>query len=53
MTTYDTMRHFADSWMLLVLAIIFSAVVFFVFRPGAGKVYDKTSRIPLEDDEEA
>ncbi len=50
MTTYETMRHFADSWMLLVLTGIFLLVVFFVFRPGSKSLYDSTSRIPLDDE---
>jgi cytochrome c oxidase cbb3-type subunit 4 len=35
METYSLLRHFADSWMLLVLVVFFIAVVLWVFRPGA------------------
>ena len=46
--TYDALRHFADSWGLLLA--IFLIVVIFVFRPGSKKLYRHMSRIPLEDD---
>ncbi len=38
METYTAMRHFADSWGLLAMALFFLGVVFFIFRPGAKKV---------------
>jgi cytochrome c oxidase cbb3-type subunit 4 len=50
METYNALRHFADSWMLLVLTGIFVAVVAFVFRPGSTRHYRNSARIPLEDD---
>jgi len=53
MTTYEAMRHFADSWALLVLTGIFLIVVFFVFRPGSKNLYEHTARIPLDDDKKA
>ncbi len=50
MSTYDTMRHFADSWALLALFLIFAFVVAFVFRKGSSEQYNHAARIPLEDD---
>ncbi len=35
METYTAMRHFADSWGLLAMALFFVGVVVFAFRPGA------------------
>ena len=52
MSTYETMRHFADSWGLLALALIFLFVVAFVFRAGSRSQYDHAARIPLDDDKE-
>ena len=52
MSTYETMRHFADSWGLLALTLIFVFVVAFVFRAGSHAQYDHAARIPLEDDSE-
>jgi cytochrome c oxidase cbb3-type subunit 4 len=50
MTTYEAMRHFADSWMLLFLVGIFAAVLLFVFRPGSKRHYEHSASIPLDDE---
>ena len=50
MSTYETMRHFADSWGLLAMALFFVGAALFVFRPGSGKLADVAARIPLEED---
>jgi cytochrome c oxidase cbb3-type subunit IV len=52
MSTYETMRHFADSWGLLALTVIFLFVVAFVFRAGSRSQYHHAARIPLDDDKE-
>jgi len=49
MSTYDTMRNFADSWMLLVFVAIFLGVIAFVFRPGSKQKYEHLARLPLDD----
>ena len=36
-TTYDALRHFADSWGLLLMVITFIALSAWPFRPGARK----------------
>lgn len=35
MHTYSFLRTLADSWVLLLLTLIFLGVVVFVYRPGA------------------
>jgi cytochrome c oxidase cbb3-type subunit 4 len=50
MSTYDFMRHFADTWGLVFLAAFFVGVVFFVFRPGSRKQYDDAAQIPFKDE---
>lgn len=50
METYTAMRHFADSWGLLFMVLIFLGVVVFAFRPGSRKNADEAARIPLKDD---
>lgn len=50
MSTYEIMRHFADSWGLLALTLVFLIVVAFVFRKGSRAQYDHAARIPLDDD---
>jgi cytochrome c oxidase cbb3-type subunit 4 len=50
METYTAMRHFADSWGLLAMALFFIAAAFFVFRPGSRASADEAAQIPLKDD---
>jgi cytochrome c oxidase cbb3-type subunit 4 len=50
MTTYEALRQFADSWMLVSFTLFFFAVLAFVFRKGSSSQYEKMSRIPLDDD---
>lgn len=40
MQTYSLLREFADSWMLLVLTVVFIGVVIWAFRPGSRKSHD-------------
>ncbi|MCS6762247.1 MAG: cbb3-type cytochrome c oxidase subunit 3 [Candidatus Devosia symbiotica] len=49
---YDNLRHFADSWGLLYLFIIFLGVVIFLFRPGAKQQAVEAAMIPLRDSDE-
>lgn len=35
METYTLLRHLADSWGLLTMVLLFGAIAFWVFRPGA------------------
>ncbi len=48
--TYDSLRHFADSWGLVILMVIFLIIVAFVFRPGSSRLYRRMGRLPLDDD---
>lgn len=50
METYTAMRHFADSWGLLVMALYFVGVVVFTLRPGGRKAADNAASIPLKED---
>ena len=47
---YDTLRHFADTWGLISLALLFVGIVLFVLRPGAKRKYDENAKIPLKED---
>lgn len=33
-STYETMRHFADSWGLAAMVVIYLGVMLWPFRPG-------------------
>jgi cytochrome c oxidase cbb3-type subunit 4 len=48
---YHVMRAFADSWGLLFMAAFFVGVIFFAFRPGSRATAERSSLIPLKDDE--
>lgn len=50
MEIYTAMRHFADSWGLLAMALFFVGAVMFAFRPGSRTMADEAARIPLQDD---
>ncbi len=50
METYTFMRHFADSWGLLAMAIFFVAAALFVFRPGSRELAKDAAQIPLKED---
>ncbi|MBZ8132078.1 CcoQ/FixQ family Cbb3-type cytochrome c oxidase assembly chaperone [Afifella sp. IM 167] len=51
MSTYDTLRHFADSWGLLFMLLIFLAVVVWVLRPGARTSYSEQADIPFKHED--
>ena len=50
MDAYTAMRHFADSWGLLTMALFFVGTVVFVFRPDSRRNADEAARSPLKDD---
>lgn len=49
--TYDGMRHFADSWGLLAMGILFLILVLWPFRRGAAERNRAAARMIFEDDE--
>ncbi|WP_116086290.1 cbb3-type cytochrome c oxidase subunit 3 [Tropicimonas sp. IMCC34011] len=38
--TYSIMRHFADSWALLVLFLFFVGAILWAWRPGSRPLHD-------------
>jgi cytochrome c oxidase cbb3-type subunit IV len=46
---YDSLRHFADSWGLVYLLVLFLSVVVFIFRPGAKQQAIDAAQIPLRE----
>jgi cytochrome c oxidase cbb3-type subunit 4 len=49
MSTYETMRQFADSWGLLAMFVFFAVVVVRVLMPGMKDQAKDASRIPFKD----
>ncbi|WP_075219103.1 cbb3-type cytochrome c oxidase subunit 3 [Acuticoccus yangtzensis] len=46
--TYEAFRHFADTWGLALLVIVFLMMLLFVFRRGSAERYRQAARIPME-----
>ncbi len=50
MDLYSLLRQFADSWMLLFMAIVFLGVVGFAFRPGSRRLHDDAANSIFRND---
>jgi len=50
MDTYSILRHFADSWGLVAMALFFFGAVLYALRPGSKKIQDDIAQIPLRND---
>jgi cytochrome c oxidase cbb3-type subunit 4 len=50
-STYDALRHLADSWGLVVMAAVFVGFAAWPFRPGARDSNDAAARIIFESDD--
>lgn len=46
---HEALRHAADSWGLLLLVLLFAAVMWRTFRPGARAAQDEARMIPFRD----
>ncbi len=51
MDTYETLRQFADTWVLLAMFLFFLGVVLWVLRPGSSEAYEDVATIPLRNDD--
>ena len=40
MDTYSFLRQLADSWVLILMTVLFVAIVLFAYRPGSRKLQD-------------
>lgn len=49
--SYDDLRHFADSWGLLFMSLLFLGLIAWPFRKGAAKRNDDAARMIFKDDE--
>jgi cytochrome c oxidase cbb3-type subunit 4 len=47
---YEALRHFADSWALLALTLVFAGILAWVFRPGSRRSYSAQAEIPFKYD---
>lgn len=51
-STYETLRHFADSWGLIGMAVVFLVLVAWPFRPGARGANEVAANLIFADDNE-
>ncbi|MFA5988136.1 MAG: cbb3-type cytochrome c oxidase subunit 3 [Sphingomonas sp.] len=49
--TYDALRHFADSWGLVAMAVMFFTFVGWTFLPRARAAHARAATMILEDEE--
>jgi cytochrome c oxidase cbb3-type subunit 4 len=49
--SYDVLRHFADSWGLAAMVVLFIAFAGWAFRPGSRDVNSKVANMIFEDDD--
>ena len=50
-STYETLRHFADSWGLVVMVVTFVAFAAWPFRPGASASNDAAANMIFKEDD--
>ena len=49
-STYDTLRHLADSWGLAVMVLVFLGLIAWPFRPGARKANEEAANMIFAED---
>jgi len=47
---FTSLSHFAQTWGLVYLVIMFAVVLVYALRPGAKKQFDEAAHIPLKED---
>ena len=51
MELYTLLRHFADSWALLGLMLVFLGVIVWAFRPGSRGTHDDAANAIFRNDD--
>ena len=51
MEVYEQLRHFADSWGLVLLTVVFVSALVWAVRPGGRNTYREQAEIPFKHDE--
>lgn len=49
-STYEALRHFADSWGLAAMVVAFIALAAWPFRPGSGDMNRRAAEAIFEDE---
>ncbi|MBA3056024.1 MAG: cbb3-type cytochrome c oxidase subunit 3 [Sphingomonadales bacterium] len=50
-STYDTLRHLADSWGLVAMSLVFLGLCAWPFRPGARDRNHTAATMIFEEDD--
>ena len=50
-STYETLRHFADSWGLAAMVVVFLVLVAWPFRPGARSTNEAAKNMIFAEDD--
>lgn len=51
-STYDALRHFADSWGLAAMVVTFLMLVLWPFRPSARKDNEAAANMIFKDEDD-
>lgn len=49
--TYDVLRHFADSWGLVLMVVLFLTFAGWAFRPGSRQISNDAAQMIFKDDD--
>ena len=47
---FETLQHFADSWGLAYMVVLFLFLLAFLFRPRAKQAAEEAASIPFRED---
>jgi cytochrome c oxidase cbb3-type subunit 4 len=50
--SYDAMRHFADSWGLIFMGLVFLTFIGWTFRPNANRHHKDAANLIFDDSHE-
>ncbi|MFM5953475.1 MAG: cbb3-type cytochrome c oxidase subunit 3 [Novosphingobium sp.] len=50
-STYDMLRHLADSWGLVGMSLVFLGLIAWPFRPGARRDNEEAANMIFADDD--
>lgn len=50
--TYEAATHFAQTWGMALLVILFAGVALYAFWPGNRKKFEEAARAPLADEDD-
>ncbi|MFC4291864.1 cbb3-type cytochrome c oxidase subunit 3 [Sphingorhabdus arenilitoris] len=52
MMDYNSLRHFADSWGLLAMLILFGVFIGWTFRKGANEKHEDAAQMIFKDEDD-